>query len=247
MTQQHWLHQAITGSQTTIIFYLSKHLGFVHFLPPHKIFQHTRRNKQSHSTLCSNLYSRGYLGYKMLLFSNTTSSFKAFVLQSRRIPGDYYWTHGSVQQIPFYSKRQQNPDSKSTQYLGFFSLNKVSSLLQITKPLVSYQNKMNCHHYAMDHFSLTILYVSSCRFVSFHNKCIMLRTCCISCWDSDSKRFPRMGADCAGDASIQHSISNGIIISIKPFKFSAEDRPFSALSITFVRDLNNKSKTKKKA
>lgn len=156
-----------------------------------------------------------------------------------------YWTHGSVQQILFYRKSQQN--SKSTQGLGFFSLNKVSSLLQISKPLVSYQNKMNCHHYAMDHFSLTILYVSSCRFVSFHNKCIMLRTCCISCWDSDSKRFPRMGADCAGDASIQHSISSGIIISIKPFKFSAEDRPFSALSITLVRDLNNKGKKKKRA
>lgn len=54
-----------------------------------------------------------------------------------------------------------------------------------------------------------------------------------------------MGADCAGDASIQHSISNGIIISIKPFKFSAEDRPFSALSITLARDLNDKSKKKK--
>lgn len=54
-----------------------------------------------------------------------------------------------------------------------------------------------------------------------------------------------MGADCAGDASIQHSISNGIIISIKPFKFSAEDRPFSALSITLARDLNKKSKKKK--
>lgn len=153
-----------------------------------------------------------------------------------------YWTPGSVQQILFYSRRQQNPDSKSTQHLGFFSLNEVSSVVQITKPLASNQNKINCHHYAMDHFSLTILYVSSCRFVSFHNKCIMLRTCCMSCWDSDSKRFPRMGADCAGDASIQHSISNGIIISIKPFKFSAEDRPFSALSITLVRDLNNKSK-----
>lgn len=55
-----------------------------------------------------------------------------------------------------------------------------------------------------------------------------------------------MGADCAGDASIQHSISNGIIISIKPFKFSAEDRPFSALSITLARDLNDKSEKKKK-
>ena len=55
-----------------------------------------------------------------------------------------------------------------------------------------------------------------------------------------------MGADCAGDASIQHSISNGIIISIKPFKFSAEERPFSALSITLARDLNNKRKKKKK-
>lgn len=55
-----------------------------------------------------------------------------------------------------------------------------------------------------------------------------------------------MGADCAGDASIQHSISNGIIISIKPFKFSAEDRPFSALSMTLARDLYDKKQKKKK-
>lgn len=50
------------------------------FPPPHpyKIFQHTKtRNKQFHSTLCSNLYSRGSPGGKML-FSKTTFSFKSF-------------------------------------------------------------------------------------------------------------------------------------------------------------------------
>lgn len=75
----------------------------------------------------------------------------------------------------------KNPNSNSTQNLGFFSLNEIFPLFPITKSLDSNQNKMNCHHYAMDHFSLTILYVSSCRFVSFHNKCIILSTCCISC------------------------------------------------------------------
>lgn len=85
MTRQHGLH--ISDHHYLLPFQTFRVCSF---LPTSmKFFNMKTRDKQTHSTLCFNLYSRGYLGDKMLLFSNTTSTFKAFVLQSRRIPGDY--------------------------------------------------------------------------------------------------------------------------------------------------------------
>jgi len=48
VTQQHRLHQAITGSHTTIVPYPSKGLGFAHFHPftPVKLFN-TQKKEQT--------------------------------------------------------------------------------------------------------------------------------------------------------------------------------------------------------
>lgn len=92
---------------------------------------------------------------------------------------------------------------------------------------------------------LTNLWFSSCCLESFHRREIILRTCCITCNGSRSTPFPTEVASCGGTASIQHSISNGIIISINPFKFSVDDKPSSALPSPPVRYLI-KGKNEKK-
>lgn len=95
-------------------------------------------------------------------------------------------------------------------------------------------------------FVLTNLWVSSCCLESFQRREIILRTCCITCRGSRSIPLPTEAASCGGTASIQHSISKGIIISINPFKFSVDDRPSSTLPRPPTRYLTRKGQNERK-
>lgn len=135
------------------------------FLNPHKIFPcFCVLNKQFHSMLYSNLYSKGYVGGETLLQYHFQLQ-KLLCCGLWRIPGDYRWTHCSVQQILFWSKRL---DKIQTQILGFSLLIKYFHYFQ--SPHHSFPIKTKCTVIIMPQIT------SPLPFCTFHHVALWVST-----------------------------------------------------------------------